>query len=388
MSARRAAVAVAVAAASVAAAAVPVGTAAVREQAVAMVAAAMAAVVGTVAAAEAAAVGIAASAVSAATVEIAAARAAATAGSRLERDVPSTSLAACNAHDARPRCVRAPAGWQNGTAMKSERNPQAEQMAHESMVRNLAAQAEAIWPQERPLFRAYALPENASVLDVGCGTGEIVLRLGREFPRISLVGIDVHEPHLELARERGRALGGRAEFRAGDAFALDFADGEFDLTLCRHMLQAVPEPTRVLAEMKRVTRRGGRLHVVAEDYGMIHCHPCAVDGDRFWREGPITLGQRTGTDLHGGRKAFAWLHALGLVDIRVDYAVIDTQRVERGVLVGIFEAWRDGYTELIAAHSQLSEREVRTSFDAIVAAFRDPAAYGVWLLPILSACVP
>jgi SAM-dependent methyltransferase len=271
--------------------------------------------------------------------------------------------------------------------MKSERNPQAEQMAHESMVRNLAAQAEAIWPQERPLLARYALPERARILDVGCGTGEIVLRLAREYPRVTLVGIDVHEPHLALARERSRAFGGRAEFQRGDAFALDFPDRSFDLTLCRHMLQAVPEPERVLSEMARVTRRGGVLHVVAEDYGMIHCHPCAVDGDRFWREGPITLGQRTGTDLYCGRKAYHWLHALGLADVRVDYAVIDTVRVERGVLTGIFEAWRDGYTEIIAAHSRLSVSEVRRSFDAIVASFRDPAAYGVWILPILSARV-
>src|SRR5687768_1539836 len=120
--------------------------------------------------------------------------------------------------------------------MKSERNPQAEQMAHESMVRNLAAQAEAIWPQERPLFRRYAVPERARVLDVGCGTGEIVLRLGREHPRVSLVGIDVHEPHLALARERSHELGSRVEFRLGDAFDLDFPDRSFDLCVCRHML--------------------------------------------------------------------------------------------------------------------------------------------------------
>lgn len=272
--------------------------------------------------------------------------------------------------------------------MKSERNPQADQMAHESMVRTLAAQAEAIWPQERPIFRAHALPERASVLDVGCGTGEILLRLAAEYPRVTLLGIDVHEPHLELARARARAFGTRVEFRAGDAFALDLPDGSFDLTVCRHMLQAVPEPQRVLAEMQRVTRSGGRLHVLAEDYGMIHCHPCAVDGDRFWREGPIKLGESTGTDLHGGRKAYHWLHELGLADIRVEYAVIDTVRVDRSVLTGIFEAWRDGYTDVIAAHSRLGVREVRASFDAIVDAFRDPAAYGVWLLPILSARVP
>ncbi|MSR63116.1 MAG: methyltransferase domain-containing protein [Planctomycetes bacterium] len=269
-----------------------------------------------------------------------------------------------------------------------KRNPQAEQMAHESMLRTLAAQAEAIWPQERGLFAAYALPEHARILDVGCGTGEIVLRLAREFPRVTLVGIDVHEPHLDVARERSAPLAGRVQFRTGDAFALDFPDKSFDLTLCRHMLQAVPEPERVLAEMKRVTRPGGRLHIVAEDYGMIHCHPCAVDGDRFWREGPIALGKSTGTDLYGGRKAFHWLDQLGLDEIRVDYAILDTVRVERGILGDIFDAWRDGYTEVVAAHSRFSEAEVRASFEAIASSFRDPGAYGVWLLPILSARVP
>lgn len=270
----------------------------------------------------------------------------------------------------------------------NQRNPQSEQMAHESMVRNLAAQAEAIWPQEQPLFARHALPERARILDIGCGTGEILLRLASACPGASLIGVDLHEPHLALARERGRTFGSRIEFRTGDAFALDFPDGTFDLTICRHMLQAVPEPRLVLAEMKRVTRPGGRLHVVAEDYGMIHCHPCAVDDDRFWRDGPITLGERTGTDLHCGRKAFHWLHQLGLEELRVDYAVIDTVRVERGVLVGIFEAWRDGYVEIIARHSRLSIEEVRRSFDAIIEAFRTPSSYGVWLLPILSARVP
>lgn len=52
--------------------------------------------------------------------------------------------------------------------MANERNPQAEQMADESMVRGLAAQAEAIWPQESAFFDRYTLPDGARVLDLGC----------------------------------------------------------------------------------------------------------------------------------------------------------------------------------------------------------------------------
>src|SRR5438874_13326702 len=70
-------------------------------------------------------------------------------------------------------------------------NPQAREMADESMVRTLASQAEAIWPQEEPLFARYRLPANPRILDGGCGTGEITMRLARLFSGATLLGVDV-----------------------------------------------------------------------------------------------------------------------------------------------------------------------------------------------------
>ena len=70
-------------------------------------------------------------------------------------------------------------------------NPQAKEMADESMVRTLAAQANAIWPQEAPLFARYGLPQNAEILDAGCGTGEITLRLAELYPNMRVLGVDV-----------------------------------------------------------------------------------------------------------------------------------------------------------------------------------------------------
>src|SRR4029453_11340529 len=54
--------------------------------------------------------------------------------------------------------------------MVTDLNPQAKQMADESMVRNLRAQAEAIWPQEALLLRRYALPAEPRILDAGSAT--------------------------------------------------------------------------------------------------------------------------------------------------------------------------------------------------------------------------
>ena len=67
------------------------------------------------------------------------------------------------------------------TGVNDALNPQAKQMAHESMVRNLAAQAEAIWPQESVLLTRYPLPASLRILDAGCGTGEASVRLAELF---------------------------------------------------------------------------------------------------------------------------------------------------------------------------------------------------------------
>ncbi|HQR30993.1 MAG TPA: SAM-dependent methyltransferase, partial [Anaeromyxobacteraceae bacterium] len=61
--------------------------------------------------------------------------------------------------------------------MAQDLNPQREHMADESMVRTLAAQVEAVWPQELPLLRRYPLPAAPRILDAGCGTGEASRRL-------------------------------------------------------------------------------------------------------------------------------------------------------------------------------------------------------------------
>src|SRR3954462_4994065 len=116
---------------------------------------------------------------------------------------------------------------------------EAKEMAYESTVRNLAAQAEAIWPQEEPIFQRH--PPKGRVLDVGCGTGEITARLAATFPNASFIGIDVEEPHLARAHARSAEFGERVRFQVGDALALPFDNASFDYVVCRHLIQAVPD---------------------------------------------------------------------------------------------------------------------------------------------------
>jgi ubiquinone/menaquinone biosynthesis C-methylase UbiE len=264
-------------------------------------------------------------------------------------------------------------------------SPQAREMADESMVRNLSAQAEAIWPQEEPIFARHAPPDGGRVLDVGCGTGEIVARLAQRFPRTSLMGVDLEQSHLERARERCAAFGSRVRFQREDALALSFGEAEFDLTVCRHMLQAVPDARRAVEEMVRVTRPGGRLHLIAEDYGMLWCHPTRLDSDGFWQRIPNLYGPAIGCDLHIGRKTFTLLTDLRLREIAVDYVVVDTLRVERETFARIWEAWRDGYTDPIVQHTGVPRAEVEQRFREMIDCARDPRGYALWQVPVWTA---
>jgi ubiquinone/menaquinone biosynthesis C-methylase UbiE len=268
--------------------------------------------------------------------------------------------------------------------MSSQRNPQAEQMADESMIRNLAAQANAIWPQEQRLFERYHLSPDARIADIGCGTGEIISRLAAEYPSAEMVGVDILESSVEFARSRHRALEPPVTFLQGDAFALQLPSNHFDLVICRHLTQCIPEPEKVLAELRRICKPGGWVHVLSEDYGMLHLMPGELDPDQFWHQGVTTFARNTGTDQRIGRRTWALLRELGIEQLSVDYVTVDTQRVPRATFAAILEAWRDGYTDAISRHSNLTAAEVRAYFDYMIGSIRNPAHYAVWHVPVIS----
>jgi ubiquinone/menaquinone biosynthesis C-methylase UbiE len=259
-------------------------------------------------------------------------------------------------------------------------------MAAESMIRNLAAQATVIWPEEAHLLERYGLPARPRIADIGCGSGEIAVRLARRFPEAQVVGIDVLEEPLAYARDRHAHLGERVRFEQGDAFALRFEDGAFDLVVCRHVTQSVPEPLRLLAELVRVCRPGGWLHVLSEDYGMIHFPDPAID--RIWDEALRSYSRDTRVSERIGRSTLGLMARLGIRELRVDYVVVDTLRVPREPLAEIFRAWRDGYAATLESHARWAPGEAVALFDRAIAAVLDPDAYVVWHVPVVSGQKP
>jgi ubiquinone/menaquinone biosynthesis C-methylase UbiE len=266
-------------------------------------------------------------------------------------------------------------------------NPQAKQMADESMVRTLDAQARAIWPQESPLLRRYQLPDAPHILDAGTGTGEGAWRLAELFPHATVLGVDIVDHHLDFGRSKYKRLAPRLSFEHQSIYELSEADRSFDLTVCRHVLHSIPYADRVLAELARVTRRGGYLHLIPEDYGMLHFQRSTLDPREFWNIAIPSMAAATGTDLYLGRNIFGILAGMRMKEITLDYIIVDTLRVSRETFAAIIEAWRDGYAEPIGELTPISRDKGVAYFNQMIATIRDPNQYAVWMVPVVGARV-
>jgi SAM-dependent methyltransferase len=114
------------------------------------------------------------------------------------------------------------------------------------------------------LLEWLAMPPGARWLDVGCGTGALSRTiLDRAAPE-AVAGLDASEGFVQHAT--ARVADRRASFRVGDAQALPFDDGAFDAAVSGLVLNFVPAPARMVAEMRRVVRRGGLVGLYVWDY--------------------------------------------------------------------------------------------------------------------------
>jgi hypothetical protein len=92
--------------------------------------------------------------------------------------------------------------------------------------------------------------------------------------------------------------------------------------------------------------------------------------------------------MHVGRRGFALLRQAGLVDIRHDDVVVDTLRVPREVIAAIIEAWRDGYTEVLARSAGVPAEKVRGGWEEMLSVIRSPEGYFAWRVPVWGGRVP
>ncbi len=103
------------------------------------------------------------------------------------------------------------------------------------------------------------------VLDVGCGTGSLTFTIASTAQPSKIVGIDSSVPFIDYVRSTNADP--RVTFEVGDAQQLPYPDISFAKSLSLLAIHMVPDPTRVVAEMCRVTRPGGMVALCTWDPG-------------------------------------------------------------------------------------------------------------------------
>jgi ubiquinone/menaquinone biosynthesis C-methylase UbiE len=108
------------------------------------------------------------------------------------------------------------------------------------------------------------LERGQRVLEIGCGTGNVLTALGRRRLGIEAVGIDPDEGALRKARRKAARRQLPIKYELAYAGELPLPDESFDRVLSSLMLHHLDdeERTRALREVRRVLRPGGQLHVV------------------------------------------------------------------------------------------------------------------------------
>ena len=129
----------------------------------------------------------------------------------------------------------------------------------------------AIKARGADVYAGFLLPHLRSemtVLDCGCGKATITLGLADTVLDGWVVGVDLKRGDLIAAGRSAVAMGrSNVAFIAADCGRLPFHGAAFDAVLCHSMLETAGDPANVVAELRRVTKRGGVVGPASVEYG-------------------------------------------------------------------------------------------------------------------------
>jgi ubiquinone/menaquinone biosynthesis C-methylase UbiE len=116
----------------------------------------------------------------------------------------------------------------------------------------------------RVLVEQAGLRSTDKVLEVGCGTGTLLIFV-KQHPGVEVTGLDPDPKALARAQRKAQAASMSIRLDRGFSDALPYADGTFDVVFSSfmfHHLESAQEKLQTLREARRVLRAGGRLHLV------------------------------------------------------------------------------------------------------------------------------
>lgn len=138
---------------------------------------------------------------------------------------------------------------------------------------------------EFKVYQDIDLSECRDLLEVGCGVGAQTEILLRRFPQLQITGIDLNDQQLGAARSHLENVGyaqGRYRIQKMDASQMEFSSRSFDGAFLCWILEHVKDPSRVLAEVRRVLRPGGVVYITEVSNSSFFLEPYSPNVWRYW----------------------------------------------------------------------------------------------------------
>jgi SAM-dependent methyltransferase len=235
----------------------------------------------------------------------------------------------------------------------------------------LRSLARLLAPTTAELFDRIGVPASAHCLDVGCGGGDVTVALASRVPDGRVLGTDLDDVQLDLARREAEAAGlTNVEYRVADVMAppRDEDLGTFDVVYVRFLLTHLPDPDGAVANLAAQLAPGGV--VIVEDIDF-RGHFCDPDVPSFWRmvDWYTRAVQSRGCDPNIGARLPGMLRRAGLTDVDLHVIQPAGYSVDLKTLQAItLEKIADAV--LTAELVELAEFE--STVDELYAAARDP----------------
>ncbi|KYG64475.1 class I SAM-dependent methyltransferase [Bdellovibrio bacteriovorus] len=224
---------------------------------------------------------------------------------------------------------------------------------------------------EYTVYQNINLASVQNLLEVGCGVGaqsEIILR---RFPDLKLTGIDRSTKQLEAAQYHLSQMpfaNGRFQLQEMDATSMKFSANAFDGAFLCWILEHVPDPIRVLSEVRRVLRPGSVIYITEVMNASFFLDPYSPNVSKYWMAfNEYQLTQKG--DPFVGAKLGNFLMQLGYKDIQTEVKTWYLDNRSPQARKDCIEYWTE---LLLSASDQLVEADYVS--DEIVQGMKDEMA--------------
>ncbi len=255
----------------------------------------------------------------------------------------------------------------------------------------LRTQTKMTWRHERAILPRHGMQPGIAMADICCGIGDFAVLVQKEFQPSRIVALDHAKASLSYARKVAAQFDIRGiEYTYGDASEMLLEEDQFDLVTCRHSLQIFNRPDRILRELYRICKPGGRVYITNEKNS--HCLGEPRSESIRWTYDEVArLFEHFEMDVELGPKSRRYMVDAGFQDIRVESFMVTNLDGDPQDFADVIAAWENVYAgEMAAKRGDSAEfvEKFRQGFQDHIFAALHPKGYAGWPIWVASGRKP